>query len=150
ELLRVSRRKLSGMRLTRTLSDSCLFRRMRLPKSRWRTMLRWKKSGIYWALTITTKSIGSRHSTMPSCISRPRKPIKVRLLMPIRRQLTNIINSQTDLPPGQKMKLAELKALVDDDNSIKNLSREQEEELINKLLEHRDIKKNGLRANNAA
>jgi hypothetical protein len=66
-------------------------------------------------------------------------------------QLINIINPQTDLPPGQKTKLAELKALGDDDDdSLKNLSKEQEEELINKLLEHRDTKKNGLRANNAA
>jgi len=55
-----------------------------------------------------------------------------------------------DLPPGQKTKLPELKALVDDDDSLKNLSKEQEEELINKLLKHCDTKKNGLWANNAA
>jgi len=65
-------------------------------------------------------------------------------------QLINIINPQTDLPPGQKMKLTELKALIDNDDSLKNLSKEQEEELINKLLEHHDTKKNGLCANNAA
>jgi hypothetical protein len=73
--------------------------------------------------------------------------------VPARASLQTIINKhiqpQTDLPPGQKMKLAELKALVDDNDSLKNLLK-QEEELINKLLEHCDTKKNGLCANNTA
>jgi len=56
----------------------------------------------------------------------------------------------TDLPPGQKTKLAELKALVDDDDTFKNLSKEQEDELIDNLIEHRDNRKHGVRANNAA
>jgi hypothetical protein len=87
---------------------------------------------------------------MLSCTSRLWKPIKVSSFMSICQQSTNITNPQTDLPPEQKTKLAELKALVNDDNSLKNLSREQKQELINKLLEHHDTKKNGLCANNAA
>lgn len=55
-----------------------------------------------------------------------------------------------DLPPGQKTKLAELKALVDDDAALKDLSKEQEEELINNLLEYRENRRSGVRANNAA
>lgn len=56
----------------------------------------------------------------------------------------------TDLPLGQKTKLAELKALVDDNDTFKNLSKEQEDDLIANLLEHCDSRKHGVRANNAA
>jgi len=52
-----------------------------------------------------------------------------------------------DLPPGQKTKLTKLKALIDDDTALKDLSKEQEEELINNLLKYHE-NRSGIHANN--
>jgi hypothetical protein len=55
-----------------------------------------------------------------------------------------------DLPPGQKVKLAELKALAANDEEMQNLTKQQEQEFIDKLVEFREHKTTSARANNAA
>jgi len=40
-----------------------------------------------------------------------------------------------DLPPGQKVKLVELKALVTNDEKMQNLTKQQEQEFIGRLVE---------------
>jgi len=52
-----------------------------------------------------------------------------------------------DLPPGQKLKLAELKALAEQEQE---LTEEQEQEFLDKLAEHREHKTTSARASNAA
>ena len=47
------------------------------------------------------------------------------------------------------MKLAQFKALIDDDDTFKNFLKEQEVELIDNLLEYCDNKKNSVCTNNA-
>jgi hypothetical protein len=55
-----------------------------------------------------------------------------------------------DLPPGQKVKMSELKALAADDEAMQNLTPEEEQDFIDKLTEFREQKTTGVRANNAA
>lgn len=40
--------------------------------------------------------------------------------------------------------------MVDEDTTVQDLTKEQQNELINKLIEHRELKTKGVRANNVA
>jgi hypothetical protein len=97
---------------------------------------------------ITNKRV-NLHSTMRSCTSRPWRSIKV--------NWDGIFYAAflwsyipVDLPPGQKVKLAELKALAANDEEMQNLTKQQEQEFIDKLVEFREHKTTSARANNAA
>lgn len=55
-----------------------------------------------------------------------------------------------DLPPGEKIQLQDLKNLVTSDEKLQNLTKEQEQMLMDKLVQHRDGKTTSVRSSNAA
>jgi hypothetical protein len=55
---------------------------------------------------------------------------------------------RVDRSTGDRLLLPAIKKLVDDDDSLQNLSKEQEREFIDKLKAHRDLKKTGIRKSN--
>lgn len=50
---------------------------------------------------------------------------------------------------GQKVKLSELQSMIED-NDVRHLTKEQKDEYINRLVESREVKTRGVRANNVA
>ncbi|KAH7922363.1 hypothetical protein BV22DRAFT_976567, partial [Leucogyrophana mollusca] len=55
-----------------------------------------------------------------------------------------------DRAPGKKYTLKEIQAEVEQDSSMKDLTEEEKEKYINDLVEFRQLKQSGARANNAA
>jgi hypothetical protein len=56
----------------------------------------------------------------------------------------------SDAPTGDKLGLQELQTLAKDDPKLQQLTEEEKDELIQKLQEHRELKKTGTRASNRA
>jgi len=54
----------------------------------------------------------------------------------------------SDLPPGEKIKLHELKCMVQDDDAYKNLTEEDQTRLKAELQKHRELKRKGVRPSN--
>ena len=55
-----------------------------------------------------------------------------------------------DLEQGDRLKLSELQKLVDDDDTMQNLSEAKQKDYIDNLQLHRDTKKTGARSSNNA
>jgi hypothetical protein len=55
-----------------------------------------------------------------------------------------------DREQGDRLKLSEIQKLVDDDASLKNLSKAKQAEFIKDLQLHRDTNKTGARSSNNA
>src|ERR1700690_2438537 len=51
---------------------------------------------------------------------------------------------------GDRLKLSDIKKLLGEDPDLQDLSREQEQVFIDKLVAHRELKKGGARATNHA
>jgi len=55
-----------------------------------------------------------------------------------------------DLDPGEKSSLLELQKMASDDSALRNMTREQKDDICNKLVEYRTHKATSSRANNIA
>ena len=55
-----------------------------------------------------------------------------------------------DLEEGKRLLLSDIQKLVAADAELQNISIEREEELINNLKQHRELKKSGARTSNVS
>ena len=109
------------------------------------TMSKLKRSKTSSGYILITRRHGNQTCGMPLCTSRLWRSTKAGSYEIPLPWLCWLFNAE--LPPGQKLKLAKLKGLTEQD---KDLTEEQEQEFLDKLAEHREHKTTSSCTSNAA
>jgi hypothetical protein len=56
-----------------------------------------------------------------------------------------LLTTLLDMPPGERVKLAEIKRMAENDADYQNLTKDQEQQSKNELIKFRELKRSGAR-----